>query len=75
MSVRPKIIWKVQLPFHFFYLLLALIGLWRAHTLWGFVLPAVSVGITAIVAWGIDKLKAGKNQPSVAYEQIEDSPR
>lgn len=60
MSVRPKSIWKAQLPYNSFYFLLALIGLWRAHTLWGFVLPAASVGMTAIGAWYIDKVQARK---------------
>ena len=60
MSVRRKNIWKVFFPFHFVFFLFALIGLWKTHTLWGFVLLAASVGMTAIVAWLVGKPEAGK---------------
>ncbi|ATQ78146.1 hypothetical protein CR152_29260 [Massilia violaceinigra] len=60
MSVRSKNIWKAHFIFNFVFFLLALIGLWKTHTLWGFVLPAASVGMTAILAWFVDKQEAGK---------------
>lgn len=60
MGVKSKTIWKALFPFNCFWFLLALIGLWRTHTLWGFVLLADSVAMTAIVAWFVDKREAGK---------------
>ncbi|NHZ91027.1 hypothetical protein F2P45_18675 [Massilia sp. CCM 8733] len=60
MSLKPKSIWKAHFLFHFVFFLLALIGLWKTHTLWGFVLLAASVGMTAILAWFVDKSEADK---------------
>ncbi|NHZ98511.1 hypothetical protein [Massilia sp. CCM 8734] len=60
MSVSPKSMWKAHFPFHSIFFLLALIGLWKTHTLWGFVLLAESVGMTAILAWFADKKRRAK---------------
>lgn len=60
MGVGSKRIWKENFIFNFFWFLIALIGLWRAHTLWGFLFLASSVGMTTLSAWSVAKSEAGK---------------